>query len=133
MKKENKYFENFRDWKRQFCQMAFLVFFLILCVSSIWWHVDVREFILKRFVDNNLKYDEIDISLRILIVAGLPVIFLVCFIVSLKRIRRSNKEETLNHGKFYHKHLYFSYWVCSKILGYKKCDLRNVPIYLQFK
>jgi len=47
--------------------------------------------------------------------------------------RKSNKETVLNKGNIYHKHSYSWYWLCSKILGYEKCSLVLVPIYMQFK
>lgn len=48
-------------------------------------------------------------------------------------IRKSNKEKTLNKGNIYHIKPYWWYWICSKILGYEKCSLVLVPIYIQFK
>ena len=47
--------------------------------------------------------------------------------------RKSNKEEILNKGNFYHDHSYIWYYFCSKVLGYRKLNLILVPIYMQFR
>lgn len=44
-----------------------------------------------------------------------------------------NTKSSLNRGNRYHEHSYFWYLFCSKILGYKKCSLILVPVYMQFK
>lgn len=59
--------------------------------------------------------------------------FLVALYVLFNFFRKSNKEIILNKGNIYHKHSYVWYWFCSKILGYEKCSLILVPIFMQFK
>ncbi|MBU5304832.1 hypothetical protein [Eubacterium callanderi] len=59
--------------------------------------------------------------------------FLVALYVLFNFFRKSNKEIILNKGNIYHKHSYAWYWFCSKILGYEKCSLILVPIFMQFK
>lgn len=56
----------------------------------------------------------------------------MCFIL-IKYFRSWNKEVILNKGNIYHNHSYYWYLFCSKILGYDKCDLILVPLYMQFK
>ena len=51
----------------------------------------------------------------------------------LVNLRKRNSESIINKGNRYHLTGYFYYWICSKILGFKKCSLILVPIYLQFK
>ncbi|WP_311467971.1 hypothetical protein [uncultured Abiotrophia sp.] len=51
--------------------------------------------------------------------------------VRSKRIIKINKEKTINKGQRYHNKPYWWFWVCSKVLGYKKCNLVGVPIYTQ--
>ena len=48
-------------------------------------------------------------------------------------MKRLQKEKILNKGNIYHIKPYWWYWICSKILGYEKCSLVLVPIYIQFK
>jgi hypothetical protein len=133
MENNRKLFENIRDWKRQFGQIGILLLLFILVLVSIILPVDIKTCILKLFTENGLRYNDIDLKLRILIAIGFPAIFLVVLGIVFYLIHKSNKEKVLNSGKFYHKHLYFSYWICNKILGYKRCNLKGVPIYLQFK
>lgn len=51
----------------------------------------------------------------------------------LLRIRKLNKEKLFNTKNVYHDYPYIWYYVCAKVLGYVKCNLKLVPIYLQFK
>ena len=46
---------------------------------------------------------------------------------------KKNSNEIINNGNRYHNHPYFYYWICSHLLGYKKCSLILVPIYMQIK
>ena len=59
---------------------------------------------------------------------GLGLVFLLYFF-----LLRKNSSETINNGNRYHNHPYFYYWICSHILGYKKCSLILVPIYMQIR
>lgn len=69
-----------------------------------------------------------------LMISGNWVIgLLLALYVLFTFIRKSNKETILNKGNVYHKHNYAWYWICSKILGYDKCNLVLVPIQMQFK
>lgn len=61
---------------------------------------------------------------------GIGIFFAGIFIFT---IRKMNKNKILNKGNIYHDHSYLWFWLCSKILGYEKCDLVLVPIYMQFK
>ncbi|WP_311465949.1 hypothetical protein [uncultured Abiotrophia sp.] len=51
--------------------------------------------------------------------------------VRSKCIMKKNKDKTINKGQRYHNKPYWWFWVCSKVLGYKKCNLVGVPIYTQ--
>lgn len=59
-------------------------------------------------------------------------IVLMLFIL-FKIIRISNKDKLFNTENVYHSYPYWWYCICAKVLGYKKCNLKRVPIYLQFK
>ncbi len=48
-------------------------------------------------------------------------------------VRKWNKETVLNKRNIYHNKPYWWYWICSKVLGYHKCNLILVPIYTQYK
>lgn len=48
-------------------------------------------------------------------------------------VRQSNKTFLLNRDNVYHDYCYQWYWICSKILGIKKCNFVNIPIYMQMK
>lgn len=47
--------------------------------------------------------------------------------------KRINKEYLFNRGNTYKNFPYWWYYVCAKFLGYSKCNLKRVPIYMQFK
>ena len=53
--------------------------------------------------------------------------------VLIRVIRNSNKHKIFNKGNIYHNKPYWWYWLCSKILGYEKCNLILVPIATQYK
>ncbi len=61
-------------------------------------------------------------------IMGILVVFYV-----LSWIRKANTEKLFNTKDVYHDYPYIWYWVCAKVLGYVKCNLKRVPIYLQFK
>ena len=48
-------------------------------------------------------------------------------------VRKYNKDKQLNKGNIYHDHTYFWYWYCSRIMGFKECNLQRVPIPMIFK
>ena len=48
-------------------------------------------------------------------------------------LHKNNENIRLNSGNHYHVHSYAYYWICSHILGFKKCSLILVPIYMQIK
>lgn len=51
----------------------------------------------------------------------------------LSKVRKANKEKLFNTKNVYHDYPYLWYWICAKILGYVKCNLKRIPIDLQFK
>ncbi len=47
-------------------------------------------------------------------------------------IRKYNRENvTMNKGNVYHSYPYWWYWFSAFVLDIKKCNLKNVPIYMQ--
>ena len=55
------------------------------------------------------------------------------FVVLLLKIRSYNATCLFNRGHAYHDYPYLWYLYCAAFLGYKKCKLIHVPIYMQFK
>lgn len=64
---------------------------------------------------------------------GNVLLGIALFIVVFYLFRTHNKDTVFNAGDTYKDFPYIWYWFCSKILGYKKCSLVLVPIYMQFK
>jgi len=83
------------------------------------------------FKTENINFD--NIVYYILLQKGNYFIGLVVFCLVLVEIRKFNKEKLFNTKNVYHDYPYIWYWFCAKILGYKKCNLKLVPIYMQFK
>lgn len=61
---------------------------------------------------------------------GIGIIFM--FFI-LFQIKKANSDKLFNTGNVYHNYPYVWYWICAKLLGYTKCNLKLVPIYIQFK
>lgn len=115
-------------------QLLILIILVILpfifnfanCFSNMLWeeiNLDNWMFQIFSIIGNSLN----DFFKNILF--GLILALFYMFII----LNNWNKEKTLNHSNVYNDYPYFWYWVCSKILKYKKCNLINVPIFMQFK
>lgn len=64
------------------------------------------------------------------IIASCALVLIVLFFF----LRKSNCKYVFNEsGNNYYNYSYGWYWFCSKILGYKNCNLKRVPISMQFK
>lgn len=68
-----------------------------------------------------------------LMLSGNGTIGILFAVYVLIWIRKSNKHKLFNRGNIYHNKPYWWYWLCSKILGYQKCNLILVPISTQYK
>lgn len=80
--------------------------------------------------------DSIDFGhyhLYLIFISGNFIVGLAFFLTALIKFRKSNSEKIFNSINFYQNYSYFWYWVCGKILGFKKCNLVRVPIFMQFK
>ncbi len=116
-----------RDWKGPYTQLVILV--ATLAIPSM---IDVTSIIRMIFSTNNLNFDNAKYFFLMKLGNGIiGIVFML--IVLFVWIRKSNKSSLLNTGDLYHDHLYVGYWICSKILGYKKCNLIRVPVAMQFK
>ena len=109
------------------CQLLLLV--IILFLPS--W-INVKD---KLITPLELKVSQnlLDYILFFAWENGNIAIGLVLTIVNLFVMRKMNKEHIYNKGNEYKNYPYWWYWICSKILGYMKCNLKYVPIYMQFK
>lgn len=75
--------------------------------------------------DNFVKY--------IAISHGKYVAAVILVGITILAIRRINASSTMNQRGCYHDYPYCWYWYCAKILGFKKCNLVQVPIHTQFE
>ena len=118
------------DWKIPYIQMLAPFFIMI---AALYWNLmdELFQYIQTTdyfYVNLILIFSQHFICLKyisIFLIIPLLWFFTVHFIF--------NKDSVLNHGNIYHDHSYFSYFVCSKFLGYKKCNLKNTPIPTQFQ
>lgn len=65
--------------------------------------------------------------------SGKPAVAIILCLLLLCSIRKFNQDFLMNSKNVYHDYCYFWYWLCSKILGIKKCNLVLVPIFMQYK
>lgn len=80
------------------------------------------------------KMEDLPDCIRVASAYGRIPLSIVVFLAVLLWIRHRNKEAILNSdNNYYHNHFYISYLFCARILGYKKCRLKNVPIPMQIK
>lgn len=112
---------------RPICQIIVLVFILLL--PSLLDITNKVQETPKLSASQDLK----DYIFYILWNGGNVAIGIFFFVVTLFVVRKWNKNYIFNKGNEYKNYPYFWYWMCSKILGYTKCNLILVPIYIQFK
>lgn len=116
----------FKDCKTQLCQLLFIVLALFLPIIS-----NIKSIINTE--PKNISFNIIDIIYYFLSKLGNLGIGIFFAGIATLTIRKMNKNKTLNNGNIYHDHSYLWFWLCSNILGYEKCNLVLVPIYMQFK
>lgn len=121
-----KIIRKFKDCKTQLCQLLFIVLALFLPIIS-----NIKSIINTE--PKNISFNIIDIIYYFLSKLGNLGIGIFFAGITILTIRKMNKNKTLNNGNIYHDHSYLWFWLCSKILGYEKCNLVLVPIYMQFK
>lgn len=112
--------------RRELVQIACL-----LIAALIPFFVDLSVYMnraIKAGVDIDFKEYLIFDSGKYVISAALVLFILFVF------IRKSNRKSVFNEaGNEYYNYSYEWYWFCSKILGYQKCSLIRVPIFMQYK
>ncbi len=123
-----KYLINFlKDSIREIIQIFLLIF--CIAIPSI---LDFEKVIKTALNGEHITLEHITYY-YLTFLGDLFMGFLLAGFVLYKYIRASNKNVIFNTGNLYHDKPYFWYWFSSKILGYKKCNLILVPIYLQYK
>lgn len=85
------------------------------------------------FIFQNVELDFDNAKYYFLLKVGDWGIGIIVMLFVLSQIRKTNKEKLFNTKNVYHDYPYIWYWICAKILGYVKCNLKRVPTYLQFK
>lgn len=116
------------DWKEPCIETAILIatFTAVIYADGVnrleFW---IQNAGLKETMDTAIYY--------YLVRWGNPAVAFAAMIVVLYFIRKYNKESKLNKGNGYHKHPYWAYFYCRHFLGYKTCNLKLVPVPMQFK
>ncbi len=111
---------------RPLIQIAILILsFFAPIIAKHFWDIDLSKITTENELINSLlvlssSYGEFAVGI---------VILVALWII----IRKTNKEEILNDGPEYKDFPYSWYLFCSKILNYRTCRLKSVPIYMQFK
>lgn len=120
------FLKRIEERSRSIIQIILLIisFFLPVIVDASNW----IEFFLQNSELNfeNAKY-------YFMLKAGNWIIGIGFMLFVLNQIRKTNKEKVFNTKNVYHNYPYIWYWICAKVLGYTKCNLKLVPIYLQFE
>lgn len=105
--------------------------FMLVVVFSLPYFINIKG-IFDQYLKEN--YPTPDNAFQyFLIQSGKTIIALVVLLIALSTIRKHNKEKIVNRKDFYHNYPYIWYWYCAKVLGFGKCNLVLVPIYMQFK
>ena len=107
----------------EICMIIFAFFFPKL--------VNVTKVIEICFKNTEINFD--NIKYYLMLQAGNWFLGIILAVWILNRIRRFNEDKMFNTMNIYHDYPYAWYWFCAKILGYKKCNMQRVPIYMQFK
>ncbi|MCY1152100.1 MAG: hypothetical protein OWP43_06715 [Sphaerochaetaceae bacterium] len=104
---------------------------LLLLVFFLPFRLNISSFITSLFTKDELSFE--NMRFYFINLGGNLGIGIFLFFLVLKTIRKKNKDQILNKGDIYHKHSYFWFYICSKLLGFTNCNLVLVPIYMQFK
>ena len=106
--------------------------FAILFVFVLPFKVNVQE-IFKQYLTNNYPTPENYWVYLPLSYGNIAISILISGLLYWK-IRKNNSNMFMNRDtNVYHDYPYVWYLYCAKVLGIKKCNLINVPIYMQIK
>lgn len=122
--------DTFKDGLWQYFQMILLL--VVLAVPIV---LNFKYTIENELLDTSKTSDIDIIKIIILFLIKKGNVFIgigLCIFVFII-LRKNNECIRLNSGNHYHIHYYAYYWICSHILGFKKCSLILVPIYMQIR
>lgn len=110
---------------QEILQIIMLVF-----AGALPWIVDLQG-IVSSGVISGLS---VELEKYLIIIAGKPFQCVIFVFLCRLFISKCNKNYVFNEkGNEYYDYSFTWYWICSKILGYKTCNLARVPIYMQYK
>lgn len=121
----------FRRFKDNIVQITEL---LVLIVAFLFPHIiDVNGMFSLYIASNTI--DPNNAVLYYILQCSNWIIGLACFFfVWWIPIRKYNRENvTMNRENVYHSYTYFWYWFSASILDIRRCNLKNVPLYMQIK
>lgn len=104
---------------------------VIVVIALVPWFFDLSA-VFKTYLESNSISPD-NFFWYIAFTCNNLVASLVLVVIALVFIRGKNSDFMMNSGYIYHDYSYAWYWVCSKVLGIRKCSLVLVPIYMQFK
>ena len=116
------------DWKEPYIETVILVavYILVMRFNGVG--------MLELWLQNANEKETINTALYFFLIRwGNPAVAFATTIVVLGSIRKYNKESKLNKGNGYHSHYYLAYLYCRYVLGYNTCNLKLVPVPMQFK
>lgn len=94
---------------------------------------DIFAFFMKKVIIDFKFFIKDNIILFLIYKRYYKLAGILLSVLAFFKIRDYNKTNVYNKSNFYHDQPYWCYWICSKFLGYEKCDLILVPIYMQYK
>ena len=118
-----------KDWIRPILQVSILSVLIVLSFV-----INFADLLASILATVGYKTEELPAWLRIASAYGRIPLSIAIVVSAIIGIRHKNKETILNSdNNTYHNHFYLSYLICAKILGYRHCSLKNVPIPMQVK
>lgn len=122
--------KHFRE-KMQESIRSILEIFGLIFMFLIPTLINATKFIEMCFQNTELDFD--NFKYYFLLQAGNWAIGGIVVAILLWKLRGLNRDKMFNTKNVYHDYSYAWYWFCAKVLGYKKCNMKLVPIFMQFK
>lgn len=127
MKFNTQIYAIFKVWLPIFLTPLFIFMFLYISGSYL------TSSILQLLLGNEKKLLILEMCSYLNTSISLILSFVIIFQI-LSIVRKRNSEQFFNaNGNVYYDHWYITFWLASKILGYKKIQLAGIPIGMQFK
>lgn len=116
---------------------------------KVWLPIILTPIVIFLFFNRTSSYITVSILQLLIGVERKEIVLEICsylntnfslilsFIITLQLlsiVRKKNNEQVFNsNGNIYYDHWYVTFFLASKILGYKKIQLAGIPIAMQFK